>query len=145
MAERAPKSLSLQEQAKAIAEPLENVENSIEFLSRFGRRFNPDSDEDSSGSDGSATESDRSEPRGFSDHDYVRSTSNDRAGFASGQSVSIGDGVEYDGNVRSFKDARTYMSRYPDPSSRWIHCLNLLVVWFQHQGLHQILIEFQLW
>ena len=57
--EKAPKSLSPQEQAKAIADSLENIENGIEFLEYFRRRFDKDYSDSVSASDtdsGSARE-----------------------------------------------------------------------------------------
>ena len=88
-AEKAPKSLSLQEQAKAIAEPLESLGNGIEFLTRFKRSLDgeqsSDSDEES-GSDTSRTDSgqsgdDEQQVQRGSDHDYAGSQS-----FRSGRS-----------------------------------------------------------
>ena len=91
-AERAPKSLSLQEQAKAFAEPLENVENSIEFLARFRQRFHTESSDDERDSEGdeSPSNSDKSELRGLGEHDYASNSRKEAAGTFSGPSVGRG-------------------------------------------------------
>ena len=73
-AEKAPKSMSLQEQAKAIAEPLEHLENSIEFLARF-RRYFDDNDVYSGAEDSEDASSDTSYTIVRTDHDYISAPS----------------------------------------------------------------------
>ena len=62
--------MSLQEQAKAIAEPLEHLENSIEFLARFRRYFeDEDAAFDEEDSDNGSTDTSDTVIR--TDHDYL--------------------------------------------------------------------------
>ena len=88
-----------QEQAKAIAEPLESLENGIEFLQRFRRRFEKDDFLDSDTSDGSF------------DTDNVSTRGNHNNAFSGARSSHIG-GQQDDQQGRSGLSTWKYQFSY---------------------------------